>query len=508
VDYFSAYKTIRNKLRKFAPQSVVECALNVLWTPHENKVEMLKQAPWQTLLLVKWALINRQASDRTGERLSKEKFDAIRQSLWDLPEAVRRVEGQSLELFMRQITYQQMEFQRSETPVFARQPALLGALDQNHPLRRMFHETTGLDVLDFLDLSLATYSAIIGGQRLIPLGWFEPLRKCYGTAVDAYIRAISVNYVELRDFLRSQPDANQRWISEYFEFTPIKRYPLFRQGEIFQAWHPMVFSRGIETFVHAVLSEVDAEDYMGQYSKIFEEHVIDLIRKTGRPFLDENNIRTIIGRKASVSEALMPMVGGNLIIEAKAGVFGEPVMSVGDPAFLARRVQPLAKAIAQARSVASKIYGSDKCPEVARSNKRNFLIVVTNRLLNISRGTRLQALCGSDLLEESQAVEQYLPLENIYFVGIDEFEHFMVACLDNSFDPIQFLEESVARDANPATATFYFGDHFARVKGVDLKGRFSIAAINAAEKRLTAALDGNQRGLGQAASSPIAPDNA
>ena len=119
--------------------------------------------------------------------------------------------------------------------------------------------------------------------------------------------------------------------------------------------------------------------------------------------------------------------------------------------------------------------------------------MVTNRLLNISRGTRLEALCGPDLFEQSRRdVEQYLPLENVYFVGIDEFEHFTVACSDPTFDPIRFLEESVARDANPATATFYFGDHFAHVKGVDLKGRFSIAAISAAEKRLAAALGGEE----------------
>lgn len=255
----------------------------------------------------------------------------------------------------------------------------------------------------------------------------------------------------------------------------------------------MVFSRGIETFVHAVLSEADAQYYMDQYSKIFEEHVIDLIRETGRPFLDEDTIRTIIGRDERVSEALIPMPGGNLLVEAKAGVFGEPVMTVGDPTFLAQRVQQLVKAVGQARSVASKIHSSDKCPDAARSNTRNFLIVVTNRLLNISRGTRLQALCGPDLFEQSRrVVEQYLPLENVYFVGIDEFEHFTVACSDPSFDPIRFLEESVARDANPATATFYFADHFAHVKGVDLKGRFSIAAINAAEKRLAAALGGEE----------------
>ena len=219
MEYFSAYKTIRNKLRRFAPRSVVECALNVLWTPHENKLKMLEQAPWQALLLVKWALIDRQASDRTGQQLSQEKFYVVRQELWAFPEKVQRAGGEPIELFMRQLTYQQIEFQRSETPIFARQPALLGALDQSHPLRRMFFEKAGLDVLDFLDLSLATYSAIVSGKRYIPFGWFDPLRKRYGTAIDAYIRAVSLNYVELLEFLRGQPDSNQRWASEFFEFT-------------------------------------------------------------------------------------------------------------------------------------------------------------------------------------------------------------------------------------------------------------------------------------------------
>lgn len=497
MDYFSAYKTIRNKLRRFAPRSVVDCALNVLWMPHKDKIEMLKQAPWQTMLLVKWTLLDQQASDITGEQLSQKEFDVIRQRLWEFPAMLRRAEGQPVELFMRQLTYQQIEFQRSETPIFARQPALLGTLDQSHPLRKLFLEKTGLDVLDFLDLSFATYSAIMSGQRYIPRSWFDPLRNRYGAAVDAYISTISLNYAGLVAFLREQADADKRWASEFFEFTPFKRYPLFREGDMLQAWHPAVFSRGIETFVHAVLSEANAQYYMDRYSKIFEDHVIDLIRQTGRSFLDEDTIRMIIGRHESVSEALIPLPGGNLLIEAKAGVFGEPVMTVGDPAFLAHRVQPLVKAVGQARSVASKIRTSAKCPNVVRTNTRNFLVVVTNRLLNISRGTRLRTLCGPELIEQSRPdVEQYLPLENVYFVGIDEFEHFMVACSDPSFDPIRFIEESITRDSEPATATFYFGDHFSHVKGVDLRGRFSMAAISGAEKRLTTALGGDDEPIG------------
>lgn len=491
MDYFSAYKKIRNKLRRFTPRSVVHLALDTLWMPHSDKLEMLKQAPWQTMLLVKWALLDRQASDETGQQISQGEFDEIRQELWAFPEMVRRTEGQPLELFLRQLTYQQIEFQRSETPIFARQPALIGKLDQNHPLRTLFVEKTGLDVLDFLDLAFATYSAILSGQRHISIHWFDNLRRYYGASVDAFINTVSLDYGEAVAFLRAQHDANHRWPSEFFEFTPFKRYPLFREGDILQAWHPAVFSRGVETLVHAVLSEADAQGYMDRYSEIFEQHVIDLIGIARRSFLDEDTIRKIIGRNEKVSEALIPLSGGNLLIEAKAGVFGEPVMTVGDPSFLAQRVQPLAKAVSQGRSVASKIRSSERCPDAVRENNKNFLIVVTNRLLNISRGGRLRAICGPELLGESRPdAEEHLPLENVYFVGIDEFEHFMVACSDPSFDPIKFLEDSIVEDADPATATFYFGDHFKRVKGVDLRNRFSMAAIEAAEARLTVALGG------------------
>lgn len=490
MDYFEAYKPIRNKLRLYKPSSVVDCALNVLWRPQADKLKMLEQAPWQTMLLVKWALIDQQTSDRAGEVLSEKKFDLLRQELWELPSVVRRTDGQPVELFMRQLTYPQIEFQRSQSPIFARQPAILGALDKDHPLRKMFFEATGLDVLDFLDLSFATYTAFLEGNRYLTPGWFEDLRGQYGVAVDAFIRAISKNYAELVEYLRSRPDAKKRWASEYFEFTPIKRYPLFRQGDRFQAWHPIIFSRGIETFVHDTLCEYNGKGYMDQYSMVFEGHVIDLIRESGKPFLDESEIRRIIGRNESVTEALIPLSGGNLLIESKAGIFDDEIMSIGDATFIAKRLQPLVRAIGQARSVASKIYSSDKCPRSVRSNNRNFLIVVTNRLLNISRGRRLQTICGPEHFERSTPdLEQHLPLEHVYFVGIDEFERFTVACSNPAFDPIRFLDECVARDSNPVTTKFYFGNHLAHIKGVDSHARYTAAAVDAALLRLAAALE-------------------
>ncbi len=322
MDFFSVYKELRNRMRKFQARSTVQMSMNALWQPINNTVEDLQKQPWQILLLVKWALQDSMASDQAGREISPAEFDDLRRRLYDFPKRISLFpEEGSFQLFLRRMLHQQVAFQRRLSAAFTREAALLAELPLEHPLRLRFREKTGLDAVQFMDFAFAAYVAVLESKRTFSTDWFEPLRTGYGNqCVDAFIHSISRSYEELVAFCRSLPDVNKRRASEFYEFTPLKRFLFLRTGTILEYWHPMVFFRGMEGFVHSLRSEA-GQDYIDRFSKVFENHVVGEIRRTGLDFFDEAQLQTLIGKEQRVPDALISFPDVNVFIESKAGLF-------------------------------------------------------------------------------------------------------------------------------------------------------------------------------------------
>jgi hypothetical protein len=488
VDYHTAYKGIRNRLRKYKPASALSRALEVLWQPAQSKFAELQRAPWNVLLLVKWALLDRQASDKLGRDMPMEAFDAIRQELWSFPDRVDMVRRGTMpvRLFLRRMLFQQIEFQRRITPGFVRQPALLASLANEHPLRNLFRSKTGLEPSDFLDLGLAAHGPILEGKAQMAPAWFEPLLKAYGAEkINAFLRCISADYAELAAFMRSLPDADDRKASEYFHFTPLKRRPFLRTQGVYQCWHPMVFLRGMEEFAHLIMSEAGGE-YVERFSKVFERHVLAEVKRAGLRYYDETALRKIFGDTLELPDAVIPMGDYNIIVEAKAGLFDDSIMAIGDPEILRHKTKALAKAVGQGWSAAVAFRG-DSAPADLKKATEDYLFVVTNKPVNVGSGADLKAVYPEGQLSyPNDEAKALLPLERIYFVSVDEFER-LVASASDAGALHAFLHKTVKLDANPVTGKAFFEDHLRTFPGRK-ESSFLTTALDAAHARVEQAL--------------------
>jgi len=332
-------------------------------------------------------------TEERGRKMPMVIFDDIRQQLYSFPARVDMVRkgAMPVRLFMRRLFYQQAEFQRAIGPSFVRQPAILAELPSSHPLRTMFREKTGLDVLDFMDLSLAAHGFIPENKSDMSHNWFQPIQGTYGQEkLDAFIRCMSADLQQVTRFLRSRSDASERVGSEYFEFTPLKRYPFLRFQGVHRCWHHMVFFRGMEDFVHLLLSDAGA-DYVQRFSKVFERHVVAEIKRAGLHHYDETALRKIFGSTLELPDAVIPMGDYNVIVEAKAGLFDDSLMAIGDPEILRHKTKSLAKAIGQGWS-AAVAFQCDRAPADLKNAREDYLFVVTNKPVNVGSGVDLKAV--------------------------------------------------------------------------------------------------------------------
>ena len=479
VPFNDAYKEWRNRARKYDRESIVNGAIGMLHDPSPDLATDVGKAPWLTLLMVKWVCQDRDLDRRTLPPISPAQLDDLRQRLWNMPERVDRRDPETKpgRLFMRQLIRPQIGFQRGLTNSFAREAALLAEQSDNHPLRELFKAKTGLDVREFIDLSLAAYGAIADGRRVIRDVWFTSLGAAYpAETVSAFHSAVARTLPELVDFCRSLPDAKRKVASEFFEFPILTRYPFFRTGDAMICWHPMVFYRGLESFVHAVLSE-EGHEYMRRFSRLFERHVVVEAKRATPRFFDENALRGWIAADTQVPDGLLSFPGCNVFVESKARLFHESEMAVGNSEIFAHKTRVIRTAVGQAWATSVSLRQERRAPAEVLDADTDYLLIVTNKELGASPGTVLASMCPEGTLDYPNAeAERWLPRHRIYVLAIDDFERLTNAAAGGQIEMPNFLASCVDDDRNPDTALHLFEQHLDR-RGVPK--RFSPVVENA-----------------------------
>ncbi len=485
LTFNEAYKAWRNRTRSYSAMSMVRMVLAFFDRPVVDEMEFLKRNPWNLLLLVKWICQDRML-DSVRTPISSQQFDELRQELWDLPEkaglGIR--DTLSWRLFLRQRMYQQLAFQRRKTLGFVREAALLDRLPAEHPLRKLFEARLGVPLHPFIDMTFALAAAVLEGARVISLSWFDVFRRAYSPEiVQRFIEGIALTRQGLFDFCRSLPDREKKVASEYFEFTVFTRYPFLRDDHQLYLWHEAVFLRGMENFVHSILSEANAK-FIESFSKIFERHVVAEARSTGVPFYGEDEIRSWLPPKTKVPDGLLAFGSCNVLIESKAGLYDESVMTVGHSIIFSQKTRALLQAANQGWD-ALAFHTSGKAPDFVSQAPIDYLLVVTNKELSAGCGTTLAKMYPEDkFVPPDEEAARTLPIAHIYVLSIEDYEALLSAVRLKEVDLPSFLTACVQRDADPATTRMYMSQHMA---GLDVPyGTSEViqAAVGASQERL------------------------
>ena len=491
--FYDAYKEWRNRARKYDRESIVHGAVAVLCEPSPNLVTELQKFPWLTLLIVKWVCQDEYPGTGRSRAISRAEFDDLRQRLFEFPERLDRGVGDTmpLGLFMRQLVRPQLGFQRGLSMSFAREAALLAEQREDYPLRQLFKAKTGFDVGDFIDLSLATFSAVADGKRVINDSWFTRLQQAYtAEVVSSFQHSMSRSLPELVAFCGSLPDAKRKVASEYFEFPILTRYPFFRVGDDMICWHPAVFYRGLEGFVHSVLSE-EGHEYMQRFGRLFEKHVVAEAKRVPTPFIDEEALRRFTAPDTQVPDGVLSFPGCNVFVESKTGLFDESVMSVGNRELFAHKTRAITKAVGQARATSVSLRQERRAPAAVLDAVTEYLLVVTNKDLGASRGTALASMYPEGTLDYPNIeAERMLPRDHIYVLTIDDFERLTNAAASSKIDLPALLASCVDEDKESETASHLFEQ---RLNKRQVPMRFSQVvdkAIDASTSRLERAFGG------------------
>ncbi|MDR6493514.1 GapS1 family protein [Paraburkholderia sp. 22099] len=456
-----AYRSIRNRLRKYSASSIIDAALLILWNPPTDRLKEIRSAPWLTLLIVKWALQDGLVNLRLGPPIPMDEMNRIRQELWDMPETVRDdTAPKNIFLMLRKLMHAQVEFQRPESRGFMRWPALYARIPENRKERGQFRNAFGMEPDVFMVLSFALYAAVLDGNLPLRRDWMLPLRETYGACVDGIYEIFSRNIASLRDELRKDAAQKIHGMAELYEFPYVKRFPLvqLRDGSV-HCWHRLVFARGIEEIVHLRLSDLYGEEYTRSFSRVFEDYVTELAIESGVSLMTEAAYKEIAGGHAPAVEAVIDGDGDcNILVEAKMSLFADDVLLQDSSIVAHRKTKRVRDAITQGWKVGGLIRDNPVFGERFQK-QQDFLLVVTSRELYVGGGEMLQRLYPADEFGyPDHDAARRLPLSNVFVMGIEEFERVMGCVRIGEVKLPDLLREAALANQDGRTSRMFFSD--------------------------------------------------
>ncbi|MFT7413654.1 MAG: hypothetical protein ACI9FO_000305 [Methylophagaceae bacterium] len=458
--YSESFKQFRNQVRKYPAESMVHACISHINQPSESTLEELHLLPWYFVLLIKWVLTDPLCKKSGRKNLTQNEFMKISQLLDELMGLTRLPSDfDNHILFMRAIAAQQFPYQQKLSSGFiARQSLLFSPLAHNHSINTDFNNHTGISIQTYLDLSFMTFVLLEQtNTNSIAITNYRQIHIGYSTStVNKYIELISKSFNDMKSWASQDENKGFRSPSELYEPSLLLNYPFIRTSDSLICIHPQLFYRSIENFVFDTLARLNKQRLMSKFGEIFENYVNDGLTRADLYFIREHEIKKRYGNSGLQVDFLVETETSNVFIESKAAELPRQAIAAHDKKIIQDKTQYSAiKAIAQAHAILNKM------PE-NEAQKQNYLLIVTYKESFIGNGKKFHDYMATEAINEILEKNDYsrlIPMENIYFLNISDFDFFCEMIKNKTIDLVEVIERAKQSDLTPETSKFIFSQH-------------------------------------------------
>lgn len=462
--YYAEFKKLRNKFRKYQYHDLIGGAIAYINAPAKNSMESISRHPWIVMLFVKWVLLDEKYPNTNGKAATKHEVHGLLRLAYELSSELRMPnEYEHYTLFFRNTAFQQFLYQIDFHYVhLSRQSILFSGLDKNHYIYREFVRHTGIDIQDFLDLSLIMLSRFLNTQEsFLPEKWFSTVDASYPpNKIELFLSAISKDIDSARKLLNDR-DNRKRHSSEHYEVTPFVDFPLIKASGGYALTHRNILFRRLEHYVYDVVKSINSEKFMNKFGEMFERYVEKSLEYSEIQFLTEADMKESIGETGNQIDFVIKDAGCNIFVDAKAVEMSDRGKTTHSTEILRHQTKnSILKAIKQAHDVIRKV--ADHGINTIAASKHNYLLVVTFKELYLGSGTTYYEVIAKDKVDE--IYEEYkdyscIPPENIFFVTIDDLDMLADILKKKAHSLVEILGLSKSHDKNSATRKFIFTQH-------------------------------------------------
>jgi hypothetical protein len=462
-----AFKPVRNRIRKHRPEDIVLRCMADLNRRDAVTAERIRTVqPWELLLLVKWSIIYGEYLTPDRRQLTEGNYQILRTKILGFVSNLRMPDQyEDPFLYFRNIAYQQLWFQETTMSVtLARQSILFRELEENSYLKTSFRNTNGVTIEDFIHLA----TVLIGNYARLP----EPViteatfLNCVGgikkETVRSFLKILSNDFQSLKKYLEGLPLSKGHKAHEYYEQTPLRRFPLLRISDRYFVFSQIVLFHTIQTFVFDFLRDADPQEFMVHFGPLFERYVEKGLRYANMIFLKEEELRAILPKGSKVVDYYFVDHGTNFLLEAKGIEIPPSGMLTHLPDIVRGRTDAsIKKAIIQAHATWAWIRNKQIIGKIEPGLGPPILIVVTFKDLFIGNGSVYMSSVAPDLHQElvdKFGIVGIIPFDRIYFISINDYDR-LIEATKKGYSIAALFDKAIKDDAKLESQKFMFSQH-------------------------------------------------
>ncbi len=486
-----AFKTVRNRLRKYPGTEIIRQCVNILNSPDATNDKMMSRyPPWLMLLLLKWTLLYGDFDSSQLRQFSRTEFEKLIDRLHDYGGQARLPQDASMWfLVFHNYSFQQLWFQRRhDYDRLARQYVMFA--DAEDTLNDEFLRLTGIKIDHFLELALALLAPVYNqASSTIQTTFFRPLETTYppGT-IDSFLNSISLDIHEARRYLRDlQSRVTPSRFYEYYEEPSLKRFPLLKSGAAFQPYSRHLLYYSLHTFVYDILKAADPDLFMKHFGRLFQSYVHNALDYAKWDYQTEETLKKRFGASAKVVDFLIQHQNTKVLVEAKSGEIADLGKVSHDPLIVRHKIKDsLLKAVEQGYSTAKAMHDICTAQDEQASPNDNCLVVVGFKDFYLGNGRDVYDFIAKDVIDGivHRYGKEWIPIDHIYFLSIDEFDITVEAFRERPQELVNFLKKAVTADKDPSTKKFVFEQHLQVELGHMEFPAYLLEAENALKERI------------------------
>lgn len=469
---FPPYKRVRNFLRKFEPDSVTGHLITALHSAFAGDIQVRRYyLPWNLLLALKWTW---QEADATAHRRPEATLNDVHRALNILHdmEAEGRMPSDftHINLFMRQLAFQQFWQHQADGGALARQDLLFSKLPSYHPFQRRFFELTGVSVLDATELSFALLTVLLSttNSRVIHRTWFGNIEpRLTRGALDRFLGHLARSPTQLREWL-NEPEVRNVSVSDQLILpSPFLRAPLLDAQGRYHVYYPPLVFRAVEELVYRTLRSDDPAQFSQRFGPVFEAHLEHCLSDAGIAFAKESELLRMLAGTGKCIDFVVTEDDANILIDAK-GVEMSALGRVSQRAETIYRAikESAAKGVFQGMDTTRRMKATTAPAGIRFGTGENFLLIVTFEPLYLGSSNALAETLGLEFrarLAKDFGESLPLPLENVFFASVGEFERLLSLIRAKQTTLLTALRHARLADSQPRTRKFDFGQHVAEL---------------------------------------------
>ena len=234
--------------------------------------------------------------------------------------------------------------------------------------------------------------------------------------------------------------------------------PLLAHDGFFHIYYPPLLLRSLESVIYRTLRKENPSKFGTEFGPVFERHVEKCLDCAGIEDWNEARLTAALPGEGKCVDFMVVEEGDTILIDAKAVEMSARGRVSYRAELLLQAIKASAlKAIRQGVETKKRLA---QIPGISGGAGDTFLVVVTFDDLFLGSNRDFTQIFGANMLPQGDVAEgQPLPLENIFFLTIKEFEDLLARILAGKTTFIQAFRHAQSEDADRRTQKFSFTQH-------------------------------------------------